>query len=91
MCVDVVLTSSCYGLDAVYRRTLFDPLQMPLAAPDGNDRPVRVVGGVMAPVLLLFMEAPVGVEVPTAPQGAEPEHGFGPRQAPAGPRAVHPG
>src|SRR3972149_1172753 len=69
---------------------LLDPLEVPLAPPDGDDLPVRVASGVVAPILLLLVEAPVGVEVPAAPQGPEAEDRFGPRQTPAGPGAVHP-
>ena len=69
---------------------LLDPPQVPLAAPDGDDLPVGVLGDVVAPVLLRLMEAPVGGEVPAAPERPEPEHRFGAREAPAGPGAVHP-
>src|SRR3989304_5592675 len=61
---------------------LLDPLEVPRAPPDGDDLPVRVASGVVAPILLLLVEAPVGVEVPAAPQGPEAEGRFGPRPTP---------
>src|SRR3989304_4463109 len=69
---------------------LLDPLEVPRAPPDGDDLPVRVASGVVAPILLLLVEAPVGVEVPAAPQGPEAEDRFGPPPTPAGPRAGPP-
>src|SRR3990170_743723 len=63
---------------------LLDPLEVPLAPPDGDDLPVRVASGVVAPILLLLVEAPVGVEVPAAPQGPGAVHPIL-DQVPAGP------
>src|SRR5688572_16304658 len=49
---------------------------------------MAVLAGMVALVLLLLVEAPVLVEVPTAQQRPEAEYGFGTLETPACPRDV---